>query len=355
MREQGEMDQDIMPGLLREYVKRKEFKEGLQEASDQYFGMADGLQSSHESSQDHTHGRNGHTTNRPAVIYVKPDAKVIWRRLKINAIAAAAIAIITAFSTLWLTGYYRNMEQSSSNYRELRRDMNTVKRDVNAQNKVLQGITPENIKNAAQNNFGATGFLISTNGYVVTNYHVVADADSIQLQNAGGHAYSASVIYTDAESDLAILKITDADFQNYKTIPYVFKEKTAELGEDVFTLGYPRDEAVYGQGYLSSMSGYSGDTSAYQISIPLNPGNSGGPLLDSKGQVIGIISGKQAGLDGTSFAIKTKTLAATISKIPDDAIEQPVGLPVKKNNLNGLPRTEQVKRIQDYVFMVKVF
>src|SRR5690554_4155437 len=105
MREQGEMDQDIMPVLLQEYAKRKEFKKDLQQASDQYFGMADGLQSSHESSQDDTHGRNGHTTNRPAIIYVKPDAKIIWRRLKINAIAAGAIAIITGFSTLWLTGY----------------------------------------------------------------------------------------------------------------------------------------------------------------------------------------------------------------------------------------------------------
>lgn len=327
----------MMPEMLREYAKRKEFKENLQETADRYF------------EKDNKVKELG-----SRVLLGKPDTKLIWRRLKINAIAAAAIAIITAFSTLWLTGYYRNMEQSSSNYRELRRDMNTVKRDVNAQNKVLQGINPE-LKNTIPNNFGATGFLISPNGYVVTNHHVIADADSVQLQNASGQSYRASVVYMDAESDLAILKITDQDFKAYKNIPYIFKEKTSELGEDVFTLGYPRDEAVYGQGYLSSMSGYSGDTSAYQISIPLNPGNSGGPLLDSKGQVIGIISGKQAGLDGASFAIKTKTLASTISNIPEDALEEPVGLPNKRNQLIGLPRTEQIKRIQDYVFMVKVF
>lgn len=327
----------MMPDMLREYGKRKAFKKNLRKAEERYFKENGGVRT---------------LNNR--VMTGNPDKKSFWRRFKFNAVAAAAIAIISAFSTLWLTGYYRNMEQSSSNYRELRRDMNTVKRDVNAQNKVLRDISPD-LKNAVQNNFGATGFLISTQGYVVTNHHVIADADSVQLQHANGESYRTSVIYIDIESDLAILKITDPDFKGYKNIPYVFKEKSAELGEDVFTLGYPRDEAVYGQGYLSSMSGYSGDTSAYQISIPLNPGNSGGPLLDSKGQVIGIVSGKQAGLDGASFAIKTKALATTLSNIPEDKLEEPLDLPSKRNNLMGLARTEQVKRIQDYVFMVKVF
>src|SRR5690606_18237887 len=138
------------------------------------------------------------------------------------------------------------------------------------------------------NNFGATGFLLSNKGYVVTNYHVVADADSVQLQNSQGQSFSANIVYTDEKSDLAILKIADPNYLPNRSIPYVFRDKAADLGEDVFTLGYPRDEAVYGQGYLSSKSGYSGDTSAYQISIPLNPGNSGGPLLDSRGNVIGI-------------------------------------------------------------------
>jgi serine protease Do len=180
-------------------------------------------------------------------------------------------------------------------------------------------------------------------------------SDSVQLQNSQGQSYSAEILYSDEQSDIAILKINDPNYQPTRTIPYVFRDKAADLGEDVFTLGYPRDEAVYGQGYLSSNSGYSGDTSAYQISIPLNPGNSGGPLLDGKGNVIGIVSGKQAGLDGTSFAIKTKTLLNTLEKIPDTLIAQPLNLTNRKNSLNGLPRTEQVKRIHDFVFLVKVF
>lgn len=285
----------------------------------------------------------------------KPGAVIVlWKRLKINAIAAACIAIITAFSTLWLSGYYKKMEQNSSNYRELRRDMNTVKRNVSAQNMVIKDISGGNLRDEAQNNFGATGFLLSADGYVVTNHHVISDADSIHLQNSNGESFKTRVIHTDPTADLAILQITDTAFRKMRPTPYVFKKSTSELGEDVYTLGFPRDEAVYGQGYLSSMSGYSGDTSAYQISIPLNPGNSGGPLLDSKGNLIGIISGKQAGLDGTSFAIKTKTLLESISEIPEDSLDQQLNL-TRKNYLVGLPRTEQVKLIQDYVFMVKVF
>lgn len=279
---------------------------------------------------------------------------MLWKRLKINAVAAACIAAITAFSTLWLSGYYKKMEQNSTNYRELRRDMNTVKRNVNAQNMVIKDISGGNLMDEAQNNFGATGFLLSAEGYVVTNHHVISGSDSIHLQNSIGESFKAKVIHTDPIADLAILQITDTAFRKMKPTPYVFKKNTSELGEDVYTLGFPRDEAVYGQGYLSSMSGYSGDTSAYQISIPLNPGNSGGPLLDSKGNLIGIISGKQAGLDGTSFAIKTKTLLESISEIPEDSLDQQLNL-TRKNYLSGLPRTEQVKLIQDYVFMVKVF
>lgn len=329
---QDNMNEGEMPTLLREYAKRKQFKKNLQEANYNYT----------------------HANEKAEIGQVRSLKNINWKRFKVNAVAVAAIAIFSVFSTLWLSGYYKNLEVNSSNYRELRRDMNTVKRNVHAQNRVLQGIN-STIGDQALNNFGATGFLLSNKGYVVTNYHVVADADSVQLQNAQGQSFSASIVYTDEKSDLAILKIADPSYLPNRSIPYVFRDKAADLGEDVFTLGYPRDEAVYGQGYLSSKSGYSGDTSAYQISIPLNPGNSGGPLLDSRGNVIGIVSGKQAGLDGTSFAIKTKTLLATLKQIPDSIEVKPHSLTNRKNSLSGLPRTEQVKRIQEYVYLVKVF
>ena len=285
---------------------------------------------------------------------VKPTTKIVnlWDRLKLNAVVAAAIAIVAVFSTLWLTGYYKNLKKTTSDYSALRRDMNTVKRDVNAQHAAIQNI---HNKDKEAIHYGATGFMITKNGYVVTNYHVITGADSVHLQNHKGESFKANIVFTNPEKDLAILHISDSSFRVAKSIPYTFKKQGADMGEDVYTIGFPRDEAVYGQGYLSSSTGYAGDTLAYQISIPVNPGNSGGPLLDKAGNIIGIISGKQKGLDGAAFAIKTKALMETLDSIPADSLDGEAMTLNHKNSLQHLSRPEQIKRLQEYIYMVKVY
>lgn len=285
----------------------------------------------------------------------EPLIVTLWNKFKINSLVAASVAIVAVFSTLWLSGYYKTIEKATTNYSALRRDMNTVKKNVNAQNAAIRNINSTKQRDdRSGSNFGGTGFIVSANGFVVTNYHVVRGADSVHLQNTKGESFRAKVIYIDPTHDLAMLRINDSTFTPLKSAPYTFKEVPSELGEDVYTIGYPRDEVVYGQGYLSSRTGYAGDTTAYQISIPVNPGNSGGPVLDSKGNVIGIISGKQTGIDGASFAIKTEALLSSIAAVPVDSLENELVIN-KKNVLGGLKRTEQVKKIQDYVYLVKVY
>ncbi|QQS97257.1 trypsin-like peptidase domain-containing protein [Sphingobacterium spiritivorum] len=280
----------------------------------------------------------------------------IQARFKLNIAVAAAVAIISVFSTLWMSGYYTNLEKASTDYSALRRDMNNVKRNVNEHNAALRNIDTKkkDINNKVDSHYGATGFMVTKDGYVVTNFHVINGADSIHLQNNKGDSFRASVIYTDAAKDLAILHINDSNFRKLKSIPYTFKSRSSDLGEDIYTIGFPRDEAVYGQGYLSSATGYAGDTIAYQISIPVNPGNSGGPVLDNKGNIIGIISGKQTGLDGAGFAIKTKILLDALNEIPANSLNGDIVLN-KKNSLSNLSRTDQIKQLQDYIYMVKVF
>lgn len=286
---------------------------------------------------------------------VKKPAKIIrlWNSLQLNAAVAAAIAIVSVFSTLWLTGYYSNLKKTSTDYSALRRDMNTVKRNVNAHNAEIKNIKSDK-DNAEDMHFGATGFMITKDGYVVTNYHVITGADSVHLQNHKGESFKAEIIFTNPEKDLAILHISDSTFKSLKNLPYTFKKQDSDLGEDIYTIGFPRDEAVYGQGYLSSATGYAGDTLAYQISIPVNPGNSGGPVLDKDGNVIGIISGKQKGIDGAAFAIKTKALLETLNSIPVDALKGNIVLS-NRNGLTNLNRTDQIKRLQDYIYIVKVY
>lgn len=285
------------------------------------------------------------------------NSKVIslWKKLQVNIGVAAAVAIVSVFTSLWLTGYFKSLKQATSDYSALRREVNTVKRNVTAQNKAIQNINKDKSGDFNNIQFGATGFMLTKDGYAVTNYHVVNGADSIHLQNTKGQAYKAQVIYSDKEKDLAILFITDDSFKPLKSVPYTFKKSNSDIGEDIFTLGFPRDEAVYGQGYLSSNTGYAGDTIAYQISIPVNPGNSGGPVLDNRGNIIGIISGKQKGIDGAAFAIKTKELMETLDRIPADSLKGNNIVLNNKNSLSSLARTEQIKRLQDYVYIVKVF
>lgn len=286
--------------------------------------------------------------NKPGAIIIR-----LWERLRVNVPLAAAIAVISVFSTLWLTGYYSNLKKATSDYSALRRDVNNVKRNVNAHNAAIRNINSTQGSTETMH-YGATSFMITKNGYVVTNYHVIQGADSVHLQNNKGETFSAKIVFTNPDKDLAILHINDSTFKSLKQVPYTFKKRDSDLGEDIYTIGFPRDEAVYGQGYLSSSTGYAGDTLAYQISIPVNPGNSGGPVLDKEGNVIGIISGKQKGIDGAAFAIKTKALMETLSSIPDDSLRNDIIIN-NRNSLSTLSRTEQIKRLQDYIYIVKVY
>jgi S1-C subfamily serine protease len=126
------------------------------------------------------------------------------------------------------------------------------------------------------------------------------------------------------------------------------------LGEGVYTFGYPGGEEVYGPGSLTASTGYSGDTTEYQVSIPVNPGNSGGPLIDDKGNIIGVISAKQTQVAGAAFAKKSAYLLKTIQNIPSDSLNKSLTLSTK-NTLAGLSRPQQLKKLKNYVFMVKVY
>ncbi|WP_276499171.1 S1C family serine protease [Pontibacter litorisediminis] len=277
---------------------------------------------------------------------------VFWKRHKQTMAVAASVSLLSVFGTLWSVQQLKApVQQQTARYVELRREVERLKK---AQTAIINGINDASKPAPRPAAFSGTGFAISSEGYLVTSSHVVEGADSIMIENKAGLKYKVSEIYRDEIHDLSILRVTDEGFEGFGKLPYTFRNTESELGERVFTLGYPREDIVFGEGSLSSASGFEGDTTAYQISIPLNPGNSGGPLLDDKGNLIGVISGKQAGQEGAAFAIKSAYLLQLIDELAVTGQVQPLTLP-KNNTLSSQARPQQLKKLKDYVFVVKVY
>ena len=175
---------------------------------------------------------------------------------------------------------------------------------------------------------------------------------NIYIENRKGDFYKAVALYTDKEVDLAILKITDTAFKAVGNLPFSIKKGNSELGEQFFTLGFPRNEIVYGEGYLSAESGSDGDSSAYQLNVSANPGNSGGPVINSKGEIIGIITAKDSKADGVVYAAKSINILTLLDKLKKMDDQYQVIKTPNKTDLKKLDRVHQVKKMQEYVFIV---
>ena len=132
-----------------------------------------------------------------------------------------------------------------------------------------------------------SGFFVSANGYLVTNHHVVKGARRLQVKTVAG-TFPATVVRVDETNDLALVKVEG------KFAPLHISATDVQLGDQVFTIGFP-DVALegtqpkYTAGTVSSLAGIKDDPTEYQISVPVQPGNSGGPLADMAGNVKGVI------------------------------------------------------------------
>lgn len=265
---------------------------------------------------------------------------------------AASVAFVSIVGTMLMTQSLQT--QQTAIYKELRRNVAQVEQIKKSQNLLLADIA-KNSQNTSphRGRYAGSGFLISSNGYLVTSYHVVKGADSVFIENDAYGILKAAVVVSDAENDVAILRI-GADSVKVHKLPYIISQNEANLGEDVFTLGFPREDIVFGEGSISALSGYEQNPNAYQVSVPVNPGNSGGPLFNSKGDLVGIISGTQTETSGASFAIKSSILLSVIEKAPADSTHAPLVLP-KTNSLRSLSKVDQVKKWKENVFVVRVF
>ena len=204
-----------------------------------------------------------------------------------------------------------------------------------------------------------SGFFNDNKGYIATNFHVVENANQIEITFSDGlkkYDFSAEVTLSDKINDLAILKINDSNFDTVGEIPYSIKVRSSDVGSEVFALGYPMalsgmgEDIKFTDGKISSKSGFNGDLRLYQTSTPIQEGNSGGPLFDSKGNLIGINTAKISSdkADNVSYSIKSSYLTNLMDGLPSN-----VSIP-NNNQLESLPLTEQIKQISKYVVLIKV-
>ena len=204
-----------------------------------------------------------------------------------------------------------------------------------------------------------SGIVISKSGHIVTNNHVIEDADNIEIEiisNGEIQKFNAEVVQKDLRNDLAVLKIVDVDFDGFSAINYNFKTRSSDVGTKIYTFGYPKALSGMGkeikitEGIISSKSGIMGDITTYQITAPIQGGNSGGPLFDDKGNLIGINSSrfKSDETENVNYSIKSSYVLNLIDVLPKS-----IDLP-SSTKLQSLPLTEQIKEISKYVVLVKV-
>lgn len=164
-----------------------------------------------------------------------------------------------------------------------------------------------------------TGFYVAKEGWILTNEHVVSEATEVDVRGFDGVIRRAKVVKTDRDGDVAVLKTQEA-------APKWLLKATNEgtMGSAVFTIGYPNTniqgvEPKFTDGRISSLSGIRDDPDHYQITVPAQPGNSGGPLVDAKtGAVVGIVASVlRNGADNVTYAIKIRVATALLKTIPD--------------------------------------
>jgi len=204
-----------------------------------------------------------------------------------------------------------------------------------------------------------SGLIISKSGYIVTNHHVIEDADDIEVEfiiDGDVKKFNAEIVQSDKTNDLAIIKIFDMNFDGLEDLPYNFKTRSSDVGTKVYAYGYPMALSLMGKeikitdGIISSKSGFDGDITTYQITAPIQGGNSGGPLFDEKGNFLGINSSglRKDIADNVGYSIKSSYVLNLIDVLPK-SIELP-----SNTKLQSLPLTEQIKEISKYVVLVKV-
>ncbi len=200
-----------------------------------------------------------------------------------------------------------------------------------------------------------TGFPVNDEGVIVTSHHVIKGARTIDVEFQDGAVYPVKVLKQSPNIDIAILRI------DKPTPDYLVMERLPEIGvgDRVFTIGFPVDyilgqEPKFTDGAISSLSGIRGEATFLQITVPIHPGNSGGPLLSEDGKVVGVIASTMA---FQPFIENTKVLPQNINYAVSGSFVAPLLASYTKEEKEKkalMSWREVVERARKAVLKVKV-
>ena len=276
----------------------------------------------------------------------------IWR----TAAVAASVALVSSLITIWSLS--PSTKKADSQYYTISRDMEHIKK-VQAQqqaqqNELIKNINKKNTPPPSDVAYTGTGFALTNDGYIVTACHVIyegkGDADSIYIQTRDGQYYKANIVNYNTDDDIAILKVEKKNFRFGKgEVPFAFAGNKAGLGSEIFTLGYPKDDIQYSEGYISIKNGYQGNDKQYTLVLPAGHGQSGSPVIDNKGNILGILTAIGGQEEANTYAVSSKEIIDLLDdKMPD------FHLPKAKKQ-SKLSHEDLVAKMESYTVSVKVY
>ena len=293
-------------------------------------------------------------------VFRKPlvgKAKVIqiWKKYKRTIAVAASIAgVVSLFIASLFSAVSNNEDSNIKPLVDKLKQQEVKTRQIENKINQLQAGSDGVKETRVESKFRGTGFLIDVNNnYIITNAHVANEGKhQLIIENNKGEQFAANAVYVDVARDLAILKIKDANFKKMAPTPFSIRKSNAGLGEQVFMLGFPKQEIVYGEGYVSAKNGYQMDTIYCQLNTEANEGSSGSPVINKKGELIGILTSSERNAQGVVYAIKSINIHRAIEEAKKMEANSDIKI-TSAASLKGLDRETQIKKLEDYVFMIK--
>ncbi len=247
-------------------------------------------------------------TNTVEKLQAETEAKIEMTRNMVNAAQEEYLKKTEAVTK----ALERLDKESKSRLSDLEEDLKNVNIKSGDFSAILDKVFP-GVVNIATDKGRGTGAIITNDGYIVTNYHVVKDARVVQVVDYNKKIYAAQPIGAHVGYDIAVLKINGT----FKDLNFADSSKL-KVGEHVIAVGNPAGLSLtVTEGIISQLDRIIGpkDPPMIQIDVPINPGNSGGPLININGNIVGINRLKIAGYESLGFAIPSNVVKPVVEEI----------------------------------------